>query len=335
MKRTKKVDIWLSALAVSTIALCGCSTANVAFRNYPTTTFAAIPIPKGSSIRVVARDGAGETAQSFAEALAKELSSGEGLQLANEGEKADYWFFVDGSTSFRADTPAQAKFNTSYVKVSQSNDAGGHEEITRTEKLSQTSSRGMSIAIYRSEGLSPIHYLELPIWEGSLGPDVVIDQDQGSQTDARFVKLALERVKDVFLTQTKTVSIPIPRDADPVLFNAFVRLDKAAVAGNAAALAAARDEIERRSSEILHDSITVFGEKLKTKEWKGREEEAEVVLANYYIRALAREAGCLDPEKLKDIHAEQLRILELSTMDSLRMACPIALARIEYKLGNL
>ncbi len=333
MKRTQQTNIL--ALAAIAVTLCGCSTANVAFRNYPTTTFAEVPIPPGSSIRVVARDGASKTAQSFAKALARELSSGEGLRLAKKGEKADYWFLVAGASTYRPDSPEQAKFNTSYDKVSNENEYGGREEIKRTDKVSWTSSRGMSIAIYRSEGLAPIHYLELPLLEGNLGPGVETGKDKALETDARFVNLALERVKDVFLTQTKMVSVPVPRESDPELYDAFERLDKAAVAGDAAAIAAARTKIERRAAAILPGSIDAFGKKLKTEEWKGREREAEVILANYHIRALAREAGCLDPEELKAIHAEQLRILELSTMDSLRMACPIALARIEYKLGNL
>ncbi len=325
----------LVLFAATAATLCGCSTANVAFRNYPTTTFAEVPLANGASIRVVARDGAGDTAKRFAEALSRELVSDEGFRLASDGESADYWFIVDGKATFRADTPDQARYNTAYYIVRQENDAGGHEEIERTDKSSRSSSRGMSLAIYKSKGLSPIRYLELPLWEGALGPDVDTSKDQGLKTDARFAKLALERVKDVFLTQTKTVSVPVPRDADEILRKAFIRLDEAAVAGDAEALAAAKAEIEQRSAEILPDSIDTFGEKLATDEWKGREKEAETILGNYHIRALAREAGCLHQEELRAVHAEQLRILELSTMDSLRMACPIALARIEYKLGNL
>ena len=55
----------------------------------------------------------------------------------------------------------------------------------------------------------------------------------------------------------------------------------------------------------------------------------------YYLVALRREIGCSDPEELSAIHADMLRILELSEEPSLRMACPIALGRLEDKLARL
>ena len=345
MKRTQRTRVLV--LAAVSAALCGCSTANVAFHKFPTTTFPEVVLDSGASIRVVARDGAGKTAQAFAEALAKELASDGGFRIAKDGERADYWFLVEGRATYRPDTSEQVRFDTSYVAVPKGDDNGGRDEIVRTAQKSYSSARGMSVAVYRAEGLAPVHYLELPVWEGRIGPNVEIGKEQALETDSRFANLALERVKDVFLTQTKTVSVPVPRQADPALYKAFVGLDKAvrsqtdsdtgASLSNAQRrnIEAAFSSIERRAAELLPDPIDVFAEKRKKGEWKGSDEEAETILANYYIRALAREAGCLDPEKLRAVYSEQLRILELSTGDSLRMACPIALARIEYKLGNL
>ncbi len=323
------------ALVAAMVALVGCSTANVAFRNFPTTTFGEVPLDEGSSIRVVARKGLGKAAETFASALEKELTSSGKLRLAGAGENPDFWFIVDGAASFRVDSPDQVRFNTSYVQIAESDDSGGRDKIVQINKSSRTNARGMSVAIYRANGLSPVHYLELPLWKGALGAQVDTAKEKAVEMDSHLFELAIERVRDVFLTQTKVVSIPIPRDADADLYEAVVTLDKAVVDSDATATSAAIEAIERRAAELLPDSIEAFGEKLGTDEWKGREEEAEAVLSNYYIRALASEVGCLDPKKLKSIHADLLRILELSTMDSLRMACPIALARIEYKLGNL
>ena len=331
MKAYKTVGVLV--LVAAAAVLSGCSTANVAFRNFPTTTFAEIPLDAGATVRVAAREGSGEMAKAFAKLLSAELSRGEGLRLAKDGEKADYWFLVDGFMTSRSDTPRQACYNTACIKVREENEGGGHETIARHSQSSYTASCGMNIAVYRAEGLAPLHYVELPVYEGELGSGV--DPDKGEETKVRLARLAVERVKDMFLTQQKTVSIPIPRDSDPELYNAFLKLDQATVAGDSAALADAISAIERRAADILPGSLETFGEELKTKAWKGREKEAEAILGNYHIRALAREAACMDPETLREIHAEQLRILELSTMDSLRMACPIALARLEYKINNL
>lgn len=322
-------------LAAMAAVLGGCSTANVSFRNFPTTTFAEVPLGEDVSVRVVVRNGANDAAKVFAKALSRELSGNNGLRIAQEGETADYWFLVDGATDFRSDTAQQLPFNTFYTVNREEDENGGSEEVVREDRASYTAACGLNIAVYRTDGLVPVHYIELPLWDGRLGSYVEPGDAKAKAMEVRLAKLALERVKDMFLTQTKTVSIPVPRDTDRELYNEFLKLDKAAVANDAAGLAKAIAAIEKRAAAILPDSIDAFGEMLKTKEWEGREKEAEAILGNYYIRALAREAGCLDPQTLREIHAEQLRILELSTMDSLRMACPIALARIEYKLGSL
>lgn len=323
------------ALAAAAAALCGCTTANVAQRNFPTRTFAEVPLEPGASIRVVARDGAGDVAAAFAQALGATLGSGEGLRLAADGEKADYWFIVDGRGTFRADTGAQIPFNDGYSTVRVANDAGGHEEIEATHGVSHSILRGMSVAIYKADGLSPVHYVELPLWSGASGPDGAAGKDEALALDAKFVSLALERVKDVFLTQTKLVPVSVPRDVDRALYDLVTALDKAAVSKDQDAIAAACEAVEKRAAEILPLSIDEFGEALKTKKWKGKEKEAEAVLAAYHLRALAREAASNDPASLEKVHAEQLRVLELSTMDSLRIACPAALARIEYKLSQV
>ena len=68
---------------------------------------------------------------------------------------------------------------------------------------------------------------------------------------------------------------------------------------------------------------------------KYEEEEQETKLCNYYMQALAMEVNELKPENLKKLHAQHLAIMNLTTDDGLKTACPNTLARLEAKLNML
>ena len=74
-------------------------------------------------------------------------------------------------------------------------------------------------------------------------------------------------------------------------------------------------------------------EQLRTKKYEGS--DADERLGNYYLYLLVKEALTLDPAALAKIRDEQLIILRSSEAKGLAEAVPVALARLEYKLGNI
>ena len=312
----------LGAVGVAAVA-CGCYSPKVAYRNYPTTAFAEVALKNNATIRIAS---VGESPASDALMASLRDSFAKSKQFKVTDGKADYWMIVNGIEEVRVDTPAELPFTekVEVVSVGAKDDQPGpaHEELAAKRQASRTHCKGVSVAIYEAETLTPLHYFEIPVYDGVIKVEGGAKVATREELDKDLSEQIVGRVKDVFVTQTKDIQTPVPDEASPAMKSAMAGKDVAT-----AVSVAAKSVIPQPFEEFLKD--------VQVGKYADDKGGLTTKLSDYYVQAIALEIGCLDAKVLKKLHARQVAILQNSTTDSLALACPVALARLEYKLANL
>lgn len=296
------------------LLLGGC--ASVEMAQYTVTSFAEVPLKEKAKIKIVANNDGLDAVTS---ALAADFKKSGSFSVVDD--KADYWFVLSGLGDYGVSEPQKT-----VAVVKQESASGGTETFAETAKNLASAAKGVSVAVYETKTLAPVHYFEIPIYSGDKTDGEV---RSGAAYDAAFSKEVVERVKDAFITQQKQVETPIPLEADSGLRDAFVKGGENFAKGDKAAY---KPFFERYKQLGVVD-LAKLCEQLRTKTYEGS--DANKILGNYYLNLLAREAMTLDPEKLAAIKQEQLMILEASDAKGIAEAVPVALARLEYKLANI
>lgn len=312
----------IGALGIAS-AVCGCYSPKVVYNKYPTTAFAEVALKDNAKIKLAT---VGESPAS-AELLASIKSAfADAKQLSIVEDKADYWMIINSLEDSRVDSKGELPFNekVEVVPVGAKDDEAGfaHEELVAKKQATRTQSKGVSVAIYEADTLTPIHYFEIPVYDGVVkaegGEKVATESELSKELSEQIVG----RIKDVFVTQVKDVQTPVPEEASAAMKAAAAEEDMAKAVAEAA------------QTELLVP-FDVFIKDVQDGKYAEDKEGLTVKLSDYYIQAIAQEIGCLDKKELKKLHAQHVAILQNATTDSLALACPVALARIEYKLANL
>ena len=312
----------LGAVGIASV-VCGCYSPKVAYNNYPTTAFAEVALKNNATMKIVTVGGDASNdalIASLRDAFAKTK------QFTVTDDKADYWMIVNGLADERIDTAAELPFTEKIdvVDVGAPSDKPGpaHEELVAKKQASHMLAKGVSIAIYETSTLAPLYYFEIPVYDGAIkvagGEKVPSKEELNKDLSEQIVG----RVKDVFITQVKNIETPVPDEASADM--------KKAIAGKDAAKA-----VEAAAKKTVPQKFAEFIKDVEAGKYADKKDELTLKLSDYYVLAIAQEIGCLDAKKLKELHAQQVGILQLATTDSLALACPVALARLEYKLANL
>lgn len=294
--------------------LCGC--ASVEMAQYTVTSFAEIPLKEKANVKIVANS---DGLDSVVEAVKGEFEKSGKFSVVDEA--ADYWFVLSGSGQYAKGSP--------YNKVSvvqNENESGGTETLAETGMNLASAAKGVSVAVYETKTLAPVHYFEIPVYAGDNTQDAVRDE---SEFDAAFAKEVVARVSDAFITQQRQIETPIPLEADGRLRELFMKGGEAFAKDGAKAYAPFLHAYKAQGGTDL----AKLCEQLRTKTYQGS--DADKKLGNYYLYLLVKEAMTLDPETLSKVKGEQLMILEASEAKGIAEAVPVALARLEYKLANV
>lgn len=337
-----KIQISIPLFAAALLLLgAGCASENVTWSRYPTTSFAEVSLPRNAAVRILSSKD--ESARSFAGQLREALVSADGMRIVGQTEESTHMIYVQGTSSFRSDTPEQARY-TGHISVEtlESDGGGSIQRIKRERGATHASAREISIAVYATKTLTPMLYLSFPIFDGGPLDDSALSEEAAAERNRkeqeRFAKLAVARMKEVFTTQASTVNVPVPVEANAELRGQFALLGSAVATNNKRLLESALAEIDAlaRKREVIPGVLEEFAAISAIKGWTPPEGVTrEMYLGNYYLVALRREIGCMDPAVLSRLHTEMLRILEMCEGPSLQMACPIALQRLERKLAHL
>ena len=302
------------------------------------TAYSKIPLPEGATVKVVTRKNGGKTAADLAEKLKKGIAGTSVLKVVKDNEPADYWFIVDSANASRVDSPNQIAYNDAVrVKVVE-NEVAGCETLVKSSSSTSEAARNVAISVYDTKTLTPVHYFEIPIYDGAKLPanaGQATHTANNAKADEKFVELAVEHITGLFVTQQKKISIPVPDEADYELKKLLANLSTAILEKNEKAIPEARKAFrERAKALLLPENLDTF----KADYPMESDEEitkAEQVLTGCYLRALADELECSDAKSLRDLHKTQLQIMEYCTGPSLQKCCSTALARIEYTLAGM
>ena len=296
------------------LLLGGC--ASVEMAQYTVTSFAEVPLKDKAKVKIVANnDGLDAVVNSVKDEFGK---SG---KFSVVDDKADYWFVLSGAGQYLKSSP--------YGRVSvvkQENESGGTETFAETSMNLASAAKGVSVAVYETKTLAPVHYFEIPVYAGDNTEGALRD---GAAFDAAFAKEVVERVSDAFITQQKQVETPIPLEADGNLRSLFLKGGEAFAKDGAKAYVPFLKAYKAQGAT----DFAKLCEQLRTKTYEGS--DADKRLGNYYLYLLVKEATTLDPEALSKVKGEQLMILEATEAKGLAEAVPVALARLEYKLANI
>ena len=286
------------------LLLGGC--ASVEMAPYNVTSFAEVPLKDKAIVNIVANNDA---MKPIAETLKAEFAKSGAFKVADEN--ADYWFVLSGLGQYVKSSPQKK------VTVAKKETAGGGQDIlVESAQNLASAAKGVSVAVYETKTLAPVHYFEIPIYAGDNTEKAVRTEDV---YDASFRKDVVERVKDAFITQTKPVETPMPKDADADLRVLFAKGDYLGFV--------------KKYQTLGKIDLAKLCEQLRTKTYQG--DDAEKRLCNYYLYLLIKESRTLDPAELAEIRNRQLLILETCDNKGLAESVPVALARLEYKLANV
>lgn len=330
----------LVALALFASAVAGCKSEKVVWCRYPSMTVAEFALPPGTVVRVASsRD---ESAKDFALRFRKALAGTGRFRIARESDRADYLVLVQGSAESRIDTAEESALTGRVSVETIKSDAGSTQRVRRERAATHAAAKEISIAVYATGTLTPLRYFTFPVYDGGAtdgGPEGATEaQSETARMQEQFARLAVSRLEEIFVTQRRSIRVPVPVEADADLRGQFVRIEAAVGADDEEALERALARIDALAADprILPGTLEEFAAASAAEDWQPPEGMTrETYLGNYYLVALRREIGCSDPEELSSIHADMLRILELSEEPSLLMACPIALGRLEDKLVRL
>jgi len=296
------------------LLLGGC--ASVEMAQYTVTSFAEIPLKDKAKVKIVANS---DGLDSVVDSVKGEFKKSGKFSVVDD--KADYWFVLSGAGQYVKSSP-QNKVSV----VKQENQSGGTETLAETSMNLASAAKGISVAVYETKTLAPVHYFEIPVFAGDNTKDAVRDEAKFSTA---FVKEVVERVSDAFITQQKQVETPIPLEADGKLRDLFIKGGETFAKDCANAYVPFLQAYKAQGTTDL----AKLCEQLRTNTYEGS--DADKKLGNYYLYLLVKEATTLDPEVLSKVKGEQLMILEASEAKGLAEAVPVALARLEYKLANI
>ena len=300
--------------AGAALLLGGC--ASVEMSQYTVTSFAEIPLEKQAKVKIVANN---DELSSIADSLKAEFGKSKDFTVVEE--QADYWFVLNGAGQYVSGAPAKK-----VAVVKKENASGGSEAFEESNLNLASAAQGVSVAVYKTADLTPVHYFEIPIYTGDNTKEAVRKE---ADYEAAFAKDVVERVKDAFITQQKQVDTPMPLEADGDLRDLFVKGGEGFSKGDKKAY----EPFLLKYKQLGVTDLAKLCEQLRTKSYEGP--DADKILANYYLYLLVKETLTSDPKELKKIQSEQLMILRASDADGLTEAVPVALARLEYKLANL
>ena len=286
------------------LLLGGC--ASVEMAPYKVTSFAEVPLKEKATVKVVANDDA---MAPIVDALKAEFTKSGTYKVSDE--KADYWFVLSGAGQYVKSAP-----QTKVTVAKKENEKGGEEILAESRLNFASAAKGVSVAVYETKTLAPVYYFEIPIYTGDNSETAVRPENM---YDKSFTKDVVERVKDAFITQTKPVETPMPKDADADLRELFAKGDYAGFV--------------KKYQSLGKIDLAKFCEQVRTKTYEGG--DAEKRLCNYYLYLLVSESKTLDPKKIAEIRDQHLLILETCDNKGLAESVPVALARLEYKLANV
>jgi len=319
----KKLMPVIGAIGVASV-VSGCYSPKVANVNYQTTSFAEVALNNNAMLKITSV-GEGPASEVLMRSLRDAFAKTK--QFTVTDDKADYWMIVNGLEDSRADASAELPFTekAEIATVGAKDDQAGnaHDELVVKKQSTFTLAKGVSVAIYETSSLTPIYYFEIPVYDGV----VKVDGDSAKipsldELNKDLSEQIVGRVKDVFVTQVKDITTPIPDEASAAMKSAISSKDAAK-----AVAAASKASIPQPFDAFLKD--------VQSGKYADDKAGLTTKLSDYYIQAIALEIGCLDAKVLKGLHAQQVAILQNATTDSLALACPVALARLEYKLANL
>ncbi len=336
-----KIQIAIPLFAIALLLLgAGCASENVTWSQFPSTTFPELSLPPKASLRIVStRD---EETKKLAQRLREALAKDGKLQVVEGSEKATHLVIIHGATAFRNDTPDQARHSGRVTVETLESETGSTQRIKREQASTHTAAREISIAVYAIKTLDPVQYFSFPIYDSvssdGMALNAVSAEAESTRIQEKFTELAVSRLEEVFSTQQRLLKVPVPVESDSELKRQFFRIEACLRAKDPQGLEralAAIDALAKRQ-DVIPGPLTAFAQASSAKGWEPPEGKTrEYFLGNYYLVALRREIGCTDSATLSAIHDELLQILELCEEPSLRMACPIALGRLEEKLAHL
>ena len=305
---------WLGAGAA--LLLGGC--ASVEMAQYTVTSFPEVALKasekKPAKVKFVSKD---ENFDPLIARLKTEFGKRKDFQVVDDS--ADYWFILGGAGQYQ-----KGEAHTKYIVAEKDNGNGGSDEIVAKSVNLASAAKDVGVAVYETKTLAPVHYFEIPLYTGDNSSAAV---KSATDYEAAFSKDVVERIMDVFLQQQKDVETPMPLEADSVLRELFAKKDYKAFDAQFRKLGV--------NLKKLVDSARAVEAGIADDVAKEYAKDLDAKLGACYLNLLVREAQTMDEEELESIFNDQLLVLESSDAKGLTMSCPVALARLEYKLANL
>ena len=307
----------LKWLSVGTALLLG-GCASVEMAQYSVTSFPEVALKasekKPASLKFVSND---DTLAPLVGALKSEFGKRKDFRVVDDA--ADYWFVLGGAQQY-----LKGKAHKRYSVAEQDAGNGGSEVVVAEELNLASAAKSVSVAVYETKTLAPVHYFEIPLYSGDNSKAAAKGEDIYATA---FSKDVVERIMDVFLLQQKDVETPMPKEADGKLRELFAKKDYKAFDAQFKTLG-----IDLKKLLAAVKAVESGKADDVTREYA---KDLDAKLGAYYLNLLVKEAQTMDAEALENIFNEQLLVLETTEAKGLAESCPVALARLEYKLANL
>ncbi|MBP5639517.1 MAG: hypothetical protein J6X55_08565 [Victivallales bacterium] len=286
---------------------------------YKTPGSSGVALKKDATIKLI---GSGEkqlataTLQRIAQELAKHKNGGVKV-ISDANTPSDYYVLMNMSASHKVAPKESVPFNARKIRQEQDGKSGGKDIIAKIEGTPDVSgAMQVSVAIYSTAGLEPVHYFELALYDGDFRTEN--GKVRGNEQFVRdFTWQVGKAFADMFVSDSRSIKTAIPKEnADSVMVQALK--------------AGSLQDAEARAHSLIPDRFDDFIAKVKGVGEKERK-QFDSALCSYYLLAIARELGNYDIENLRTLHSQYSQILLFTQNAGLAEACANSLARIEKK----
>jgi len=326
----------LLSLVTTTILFTGCN--NVAQPNTPVKFYTPAKlsvIKKGSKIYVKNLHNSQYKSKQLLTGIKDYFKKDNIFKIVNNIKDADVVISLNNFYSYAKDTLSQKAYNIKYYKKtniyrdSKGRETGGQDVLLNTNFASSTATLITTVSIYDKKHLEPLVYFNITPTDTSKTPSLV-NTANSAAFNKKFTQEVINKLNDLVTTKNKNANVFLPKNVNKTLKSDLLSANFTQLFKDTKEILPKFDIEE--VSVAKYDSISKEASK-KGSKIKKRDLESD--LSNFYIYLMAKEATDISAKNIKKVYNGYKKIMNLTSDESLILACANSLGRLEFKANRL
>ena len=251
------------------------------------------------------------------------------FKIVNNKKESDIVISINTFYSYRGDSLQDTQYNKKYFVKRISNKSGGQDKLMQSTFSSSTGTLISTISIYDKKNLEPLVYFNIMPTDTS---KVINGKGYASKQNfnQKFTQEVINKLNDLVSEKNKNVNVFLPLKSNPELKKSLLnsKFDDLFKSAEVLLPKFDIDEVSKEKYEDIKKKSSEKGSKILKR-------DLETDLSNFYVYFIAKESVDISAKNIKKVYAGYKRIMNLTTDESLILACANSLGRIEFKADRL